>query len=136
MRQLELLDALEGGPAAIDITLKKIQALIRARRKAKAAFDDLVKELYGAAVMAHVFDSRKTSFTGQYRMTEFVGFNDLKDVRIEYALLGYQCIETLGRTDVKWLIEVFGEPAEHQSFEALWPHVRQNAISRMCWDGL
>jgi DNA polymerase-3 subunit epsilon len=136
MRQLELLDAIERGPAAMDGTLKKIRALIRERRKAKAAFDDLLKELYGAAVLAHVFDSLKTSFTGHHRMTEFVGINDLKDVRIEYSLLGYQCIETLGKTDVKWLIEAFGEPAEHQSFEALWPHVRQNAISRMCWDGL
>ena len=136
MRQLELLDALERGPAAIDVTLKKIRALIRARRKEKAAFDDLLKELYGAAVLAHVFDSLKTSFTGHYRMTEFVDVNDLKGVRIEYALLGYQCIETLGKTDVKWLIEAFGEPAEHQSFESIWPHVRQNAISRLCWSEL
>ena len=34
---------------------------------------------------------------------------------------------------MKWLVEAFGEPAEHQSFDALWPHVRRNAISRYCW---
>lgn len=45
---------------------------------------------------------------------------------------GYQCIESLSKTDVKWLVEAFGEPAEHQSFDALWPHIRRNAVARYC----
>lgn len=34
---------------------------------------------------------------------------------------------------MKWLVGEFGEPAEHQSLVAAWPHLSQNAISRYCW---
>lgn len=37
---------------------------------------------------------------------------------------------------MKWLVEAFGEPVEHQSFDSLWPHIRRNAITRYCWSEL
>jgi DNA polymerase-3 subunit epsilon len=136
IQTLQVPTVLERGPGAIDQALKAIRVLIRARRKEKAPFDDLLKELYGAAVLSHLFLSLKTSFTGHWRMTEYVNINDVKGLRIDYSQLGYQCIETLGKTDVKWLVEVFGEPAEHQSLASYRPDIRQNAISRLCWEDL
>jgi DNA polymerase-3 subunit epsilon len=136
LQTLQVPSVLERGPGAIDQALKAIRVLIRARRKEKAPFDDLLRELYGAAVLSHLFLSLKTSFAGSWRMTEYVDVNDFKGLRIDYFQLGYQCLETLGKTDVKWLVEVFGEPAEHQSLGSYSPHIRQNAIRRLCWEEL
>jgi DNA polymerase-3 subunit epsilon len=69
-------------------------------------------------------------------MTRYVDIRELQGIRIDYSTLGYQCIQALSKTDVKWLVEAFGEPAEHQSFEAVWPHPRRNAVSRYCWGEL
>lgn len=69
-------------------------------------------------------------------MTQFVDINELQEVCCYYRTMGYRCVDSLAKTDVKWLVEAFGEPAEHQSFDALWPHVRRNAISRYCWSDL
>jgi DNA polymerase-3 subunit epsilon len=69
-------------------------------------------------------------------MARFVDINELHAIELDYRAMGYQCIESLSKTDVKWLIEAFGEPAEHQSFDALWPHIRRNAVARYCWSQL
>jgi DNA polymerase-3 subunit epsilon len=69
-------------------------------------------------------------------MAQFVDINEIQAERIEYTTVGYQCIESLSKTDVKWLIEAFGEPAGHQSVDALWPQIRRNAVARYCWSEL
>ena len=69
-------------------------------------------------------------------MARFVDINELRPVELDFRAMGYQCIESLSKTDVKWLVEAFGEPAEHQSFDALWPHIRRNAVARYCWSEL
>ena len=33
-------------------------------------------------------------------------------------------------------VDVLGEPSEHQSFNALFPHIQRNAIGRYCWSAL
>ncbi|MFM7801820.1 MAG: PolC-type DNA polymerase III, partial [Limnohabitans sp.] len=40
------------------------------------------------------------------------------------------------KTDIKWLVEAFGEPDDHKSFDAMWPHIRCNAVARYCWSEL
>jgi DNA polymerase-3 subunit epsilon len=42
----------------------------------------------------------------------------------------------LGKTDVKWLIERFGEPAEHQSLAEPYSKVVRKAVARYCWSEL
>lgn len=65
-------------------------------------------------------------------MSRFVDINELNPIRLDFKTMGYQCIKSLARTDVKWLVETFGEPTGHQSFDALWPHIRTNAVARFC----
>ena len=69
-------------------------------------------------------------------MVQFVSVSELQAVQLDYATMGYQCVDTLGKTDIKWLVEAFGEPAEHLSFNAAWPTPWQNAICRKCWPEL
>jgi DNA polymerase-3 subunit epsilon len=69
-------------------------------------------------------------------MVRFIDINDLQSVKRDYSVMGYQLVESLSKTDVKWLVEAFGEPVEHQSLDALWPGIRRNAIARYCWQDL
>ncbi len=115
---------------------KALRAIIRERRKTKQPHEDLLRALYGASVMADLALSLEFAGIQPHAMTHHVDMADLQAVQLDYATLGYQCIESLGKTDAKWLVEAFGEPAEHQSFNSVYPDVRRNAVSRHCWSEL
>lgn len=132
----QLQAALEMGPHGASAIAKELRALIRARRKLKEPYRDLLLALYGVCVANDLAESMRFEGTQPHYMVRFVDINELQEVKLEYRTMGYQCIESLSKTDVKWLVEEFGEPAEHQSFEALWPHIRKNAIARYCWGEL
>jgi DNA polymerase III epsilon subunit-like protein len=124
------------GPQRADAIAKELRAIIRERRKAKQPYKDLLQALYASCVIADVSASLKFEGIQPHYMTRFVDINELQSVRLDFSTMGYQCIESLSKTDVKWLIEAFGEPTEHQSFDALWPHIRRNAVARYCWSEL
>lgn len=132
----ELEATQEWGPHGAVAIAKKLRALIRERRKAKEPYRDLLQALYGACVAADLSASLKFEGTQPHYMACFVDINELRPVKLDFKTMGYQCIESLSKTDVKWLVEAFGEPAEHQSFDALWPHIRRNAVARYCWSEL
>jgi len=132
----QLQAAQEWGPHGAGAIAKDLRALIRERRKAKEPYHDLLQSLYGACVASDLSSSLKFEGTQPHYMARFVDITELHTVDLDYRTMGYQCIESLSKTDVKWLIEAFGEPAEHQSFDALWPHIRRNAVARYCWSEL
>lgn len=128
--------AQEWGPHGAGAIAKELRALIRERRKAKEPYQELLRALYGACIAADLSASLKFEGTQPHFMAGFVDINELRPVELDFRTMGYQCIESLSKTDVKWLVEAFGEPAEHQSFDALWPHIRRNAVARYCWSEL
>ncbi len=131
-----LQKALQLGPHSASAIAKEFRALIRERRKAKQPHDDLLSALYGACVMADLSASLAFEGTQPHYMARFVSLAELEGTRCDYAVMGYLCIEALGKTDAKWLVDAFGEPAEHQSFDAAYPHIRRNAVARYCWSEL
>jgi len=132
----QLKAAQEWGPHGASGIAKELRALIRQRRKAKEPYQALLLALYGACVAADLSASLSFEGTQPHYMARFVDINEVQSIKIDYPLMGYQCIESLTKTDVKWLIESFGEPAEHQSFESIWPNIRRNAVARYCWSEL
>lgn len=132
----QLQAAQEWGPHGANAIAKELRALIRERRKLKEQFNDLLKGLYGACVASDLAESLAFEGTSPRYMARFVDINELQNVKLDYNTMGYQCLESLSKTDVKWLVEAFGEPSEHQSFDALWPSIRRNAIARYCWHEL
>ncbi len=134
LEQLQM--AQEWGPHGAGAIAKELRSLIRKRRKANEPHQELLRALYGACVAADLSASLKFEGTQPHYMARFVDINEIQPVKLDYATMGYQCIESLSKTDVKWLVESFGEPAEHQSFEALYPHIRRNAVARYCWGEL
>jgi DNA polymerase-3 subunit epsilon len=132
----QLQNPQEWGPHGARGIAKGLRAIIRERRKAKEPNQELLHTLYGACVAADLSASLEFEGTQPHYMARFVDINDFNQVKLDYMNMGYQCIESLSKTDVKWLIEAFGEPAEHQSFDTFWPHIRRNAVSRYCWSEL
>jgi DNA polymerase-3 subunit epsilon len=132
----QLQDAQEWGPHGALGIAKELRALIRERRKSKEPYQELLHSLYGACIAKDLSASLEFEGTQPHHMAQFVDINDFEQVKLDYMRIGYLCTKSLSKTDVKWLIEVFGEPADHQSFDALWPHIRQNAIARYCWSQL
>ena len=132
----ELHAAQENGPYGAHTIAKALRALIRERRKAKEPHEELLQALYGACVAAHFSASLGFKDIGPVEMSSFVDINELRSVEIDFKTMGYECVESLSKTDVKWLVEAFGEPADHQSFEGLWPEIGRNALARYCWSEL
>lgn len=126
----------EWGPLQAEALAKELRAVIRERRKLKQPHEDVLRALYGACVLCDLVDALKFEGNQPHHMAGFVSASELQSVQLEYATMGYQEIDGLGKTDVKWLVAAFGEPAEHQSFNSAWPVIWQNAVSRKCWSEL
>jgi DNA polymerase III epsilon subunit family exonuclease len=134
IKQLQV--PLEWGPHGANTIAKELRALIRERRKAKQPYLELLQALYGACIAADFLASLKFEGAQPHHVAQFVDINDLRTIKIEFMVMGYKCVESLSKTDVKWLVETFGEPGEHQSLDSLWPQIRQNAVARYCWGEL
>ncbi len=135
--KLEQLQASqEWGPHGVMAIAKELRALIRERRKSKEPYQELLYALYGACIAADLSDSLGFEGAQPHFMARFVDIDELRPVEIDFRTMGYQCIKSLSKTDVKWLVEAFGEPDEHQSFDDIWPHIRRNAVARYCWSEL
>ena len=124
------------GPSTLVEVAKVFRALIRERRKAKQPCDDLLRALYGTCVLNDFAESLAFEGMAVHAMTGYVDIHELQGIRIEYSLMGYERIQSLLKTDIKWLVEAFGEPAKHQSFNAEYPHLQHSAVSRHCWEQL
>ncbi len=121
------------GPHGASGLVKLLRGLIRERRKSAQQHEELLRALYGAAVAADLAKSVAFEGSQPHYMVRFVGLSELQAVKLDYSVIGYKSIETLSKTDVKWLVEAFGEPAEHQPIEQVLGQVRRNAIARYCW---
>ncbi|MDY0301433.1 MAG: 3'-5' exonuclease [Trichlorobacter sp.] len=124
------------GPHSSSDVAKVIRAQIRNRRKSKEPYDELLISLYGACLAEDIFESLSFDGLRSSHLAKFVSLADLGGIRVDYMNIGYQFVNSLRKTDIKWLVEAFGEPAEHQTSQDLWPDIRQDAISRFCWSEL
>ena len=135
--KLDRLKSFQGrGPSALVEIAKVFRALIRERRKAKQPCDDLLRALYGTCVLNDFLESLAFEGTVSQAMTGYVDIHELQRIRVEYSMMGYECIASLSKTDIKWLVEAFGQPAKYSSFDNEFLHVRNRAISRHCWEQL
>lgn len=134
------LERLEGAkycePHRVEALAKQLRAMIRECRASKKPYEELLLALYGLSVAADFSASLEFEGVSAYHMAQFVDLNDVRKIKLDFSSMGYQCINSLAKTDIKWLVEAFGEPVEHQSFDSLWPHIRHDAIARYCWKSL
>lgn len=135
--KLDQLKSFQGrGPSALVEIAKVFRALIRERRKTKQPCDDLLRALYGTCVLNDFLESLAFEGTVSQAMTGYVDIQELQHIRVDYSVMGYECIASLSKTDIKWLVEAFGQPIKYPSLNKEFPHVRDRAISRYCWEQL
>lgn len=132
----QLQKAQQWGPHGANSLAKALRALIRERRKAKQPHEDLLQALYGACVLADLAASLGFEGIQPHAMTRYVDIKELPTISRDLAASRYKYIQSMSKTDAKWLTEVFGEPVEYQPFDVTRTRVRENAISRYCWSAL
>lgn len=121
------------GPLDALALAKALRERIRTCRMHKQPYEHLLRALYGACVMSDFTQALRIEGRKPDEMIRHVDANDLRAIKVDYASVGYRCIESLGKTDRKWLVEAFGEPAGHQSCEAAFLAPWRNAVSRCYW---
>ena len=88
---------------------------IRARRKAKKNTKPLLLKLYHWAVVENFFDSVNWGSIINDRILFSTARPFVRGVKAPYETIGYHNLALLKKTDVKWLVEAFGEPVSHSS---------------------
>ncbi|MGY8775344.1 hypothetical protein [uncultured Spongiibacter sp.] len=107
-------------PAAFKEAAVATRALIRECRKSKEPYDDQLALLYWLAAV-YSFAIPFSSRLGEpgYNVLESVPGEVLKGLEFSYKQLGYEKLELLNKTDIKWLIASWGEPDAHSSLHEL-----------------
>jgi hypothetical protein len=114
-------------PAAFREAMIAIRAMIRSKRKSKEKYEDELSMLYWLAAI----DSFSLGYSENLKEPGFnvlclVPGEKLKNLEFEYKTLGYKYLKLLKKTDVKWLIENWQEPEDHNTLyelhKELWFH--------------
>lgn len=103
-------------PGAFREALIACRALIRAKKKAKEAFTQELATLYHVAALESfgLGYSTKCELPG-FTLLEQIDFKEIEKLAYTYAEIGYKHLKGLKETDVKWLVDAWGEPLSHST---------------------
>jgi hypothetical protein len=116
-------------PAAFRGIYLALRKEIRTRRKLKQSSTDLLKELHKWAVIDNFFQGTNYNRIINENILHSTTLPFVSEIKTPYEIIGYKklqkClingegkesfISILKQTDVKWLIEAFGEPKSHNT---------------------
>ena len=102
-------------PAAFRNIAMAIRADIRARRKEKIDTTDLLAKLYQWAVIEDFFTQIEWNRISDHGILRSATRPFIKRIQAPYKTIGYANLYLLKKTDVKWLVEAFGEPEAHST---------------------
>ncbi len=107
-------------PASFREAAIATRALIREKRKEKETYDEQLYLLYWLAAVDSfsIPYSEKLQKPG-YNVIESIPGEKLKTLPFSYKSLGYTDLALLNKTDIKWLIETWGEPEAHSTLHKL-----------------
>jgi len=98
-----------GAFGEISIALRK---LIREKRKQKQEYDDLLKQLYENSVVGEFFGFSVADVFNE-RTAISIAKRYMPKIDCSYDQIGYEEVGTLNVTDIKWIVEKWGEPSRH-----------------------
>lgn len=102
-------------PAAFSEIAIAIRKDIRARRKQKTDTKNILRKLYKWAVIKDFFTEIEWNKIVTERILHSTARSCIKGIKAPYDTIGYKNLSLLNKTDVKWLVEAFGEPRSHSS---------------------
>jgi hypothetical protein len=107
-------------PASFREAAIATRALIREKRKENESYDEQLYLLYWLAAIDSfsIAYSEKLQEPG-YNVIESIPGEELKTLPFSYKHLGYTGLTLLNKTDIKWLIESWGEPISHSTLYKL-----------------
>jgi hypothetical protein len=115
-------------PAAFREIAVAIREEIRARRKEKDDTTDLLSTLYQCAAIENFFSSIKWTEIVNEDILVPTARACIKGIKAPYQTIGYANLSLLKKTDVKWLVEAFGEPHGHSTARNVNPGLWQHAV--------
>ncbi len=122
-------------PAAFRECAIALRALIREKRKQKLELSVQLRMLYQIAAI----ESLSIPYSEALKEP---GFNVMDSIPgglifklpVSYDKLGYKRLELLNKTDAKWMIELWGEPEIHSTFNKLhnkiWAQYENRLLSK------
>lgn len=111
-------------PASFKEAAIATRALIREKRKQKADYSEELALLYWlAAINSFSIPYSKVLQEPGYNVIESIPGKKLKGLEFSYKSLGYESLELLNKTDIKWFIEQWGQPEKHTTL-----HIMHNNV--------
>lgn len=120
-------------PAAFKEAAIALRALVRERRKQKQDYTDLLSELHRTAAQENFLGSTLYLEEIQepgYNVAASIPREIWESLDIPYHEIGYEELDLLNKTDKKWLVETWGDPARHRSARQLHAEVWNGAVAR------
>ena len=116
--------------------MKELRKVIRQARKEGSRYDETLRSLYGLAIVSSFCDDLCNSLPSGYNnsMCEYVVYREIEEIEINYMKIGYSYLKALGKTDIKWLEERFGEPTLHTMTKDIYSEIISNAVIRYIWN--
>ncbi len=107
-------------PAAFREAAVALRTLIRQKKKDKEDYIDELTLLYWFAAI-NSFSIPYSNYLKQpgYNVFESIPGNVIKTLEFSYLDLGYEHLELLNKTDVKLLVELWGEPKKHTTLHKI-----------------
>lgn len=107
-------------PASFREAAIATRALIRDKRKQKIEYEEELALLYWlAAINSFSIPYSEVLKEPGYNVIESVPGKKLKGLPFSYKSLGYNKLELLNKTDIKWLSELWGEPEDHTTLHKM-----------------
>lgn len=113
-------------PAAFREAAIAVRAMIRDARTRKQDWQAQLEALYGfAAYESFMVDYAPLLQQPGYNVMESIPGTVVTSLPFAYSQLGYRNLNLLNKTDVKWLVEAWGEPQGHTTL---------NLMHKCTWD--
>jgi len=104
-----------------------LRAQIRAVKKAKQDSDAALEQLYSLAALANFFHAKDAqSKPLNPKACKQIDYNAFAELATPYQQLGYEHLSLLSKTDIKWMTQAWGEPAQHAQMRQLHTNEWEN----------
>lgn len=107
-------------PAAFREAIVAIRSLIRSKIAAKGDYSNEISLLYWlAAIESFSVPYSEVLKEPGFNILESIPGEEIKSLPFSYQQLGYQKLNLLNKTDIKWIIAIWGEPLEHTTLNVI-----------------
>ena len=107
-----------------------LRKLIRERRKDKKRYNDVLRQLYHAAVWHNFFSDFDALCLMEQADSCRLATRFIPRIKCDYNLIGYEHLDMLGVNDVKWIVASWGEPNTHGTARSINQALHARAVAR------